>query len=110
MDTASSDDGSAVTASAAPRRTLLLGLLLTLGSLAVIAGTISVASANAAANVVIAGSSGMPTLPVHTYAQYTQRLAVPDQSGLWTGSALVALGVAVLMVWAAVLVTRPRTA
>lgn len=52
----------------------------------------------------------MPTLPVHSYVQYTQHLVAPDYTGLWVGPLVAALGLIVLLAGIVVAVTRGRMA
>ena len=96
-------------ASATPRRRLLLTVLLGVGSLAVIAGVIWGAVAKAAVDQIVVGPSAIPTLPVHVYAQYTQRFVAPDYSGLWAGGALAVLGLALLLAGLVVLLRGGAT-
>ena len=89
----------------APLRRPSVVTLLAVGALAILGGLVWELIARGSAENAALPVSSMPVLPVHVYAQYTQRV-VHDYSALWMG-ALVAI-VGVLLVVAGVIVASTR--
>jgi hypothetical protein len=107
MSDAPQDEASAT---AFYRRNPYVVVLLAVGALAVIGGLIWGLAAKASAEHTVLGTSSMPTLPVHVYAQYTQRFIVPDYMGLWIGLLVAVLGAIILLAGVVVAFTKPRKA
>jgi len=103
VNVADPDHGPAV--AGAPLRRPSVVTLLTVGALAIVGGIIWVLIAQGSADHATTSASSVGVLPVHVYAQYTQRV-VHDYSALWMG-ALVAI-VGVLLVVAGVIVAAAR--
>ncbi|MDN4596792.1 hypothetical protein [Leifsonia virtsii] len=93
-----------------PRRFRFSGWLIAAGAFVTVLGVTWGLAAKAAAEHSAVSPGTMPTLPVHVYAQITQRAAVPDYVGLWMGLALAAIGAVVLLVGAASAFVSARTA
>jgi hypothetical protein len=99
------------------RRKSVVVLLVGLGAVAVVAGVITALVAKASINRVSTVFSGpIPTLPVHTYAQYsqhtyaqyTQHFVAPDYTSV--SIVLAAVGT-IALVWGLVVAFhRPRAA
>jgi hypothetical protein len=106
-----SDDGvlARVRESSPARRRSLL-LLVALGIAAAIVGIVRAVAAQASVDNAFAGTGPMPTLPVHTYTQYTQHLATPDVGGLLVGAAIAVAGLLLIATAAVTAVATSRAA
>lgn len=91
-------------------------LLLSLGAATALAGVVWALMARVSVERAGLPASGMPILPVHEYAQYTQRsssiqhLVVFDPTSLWIGITVAAFGVVVVATGALVAFAGRRTA
>lgn len=72
-------------------------VLIAAGALVTIGGLAFWAVSKAAADHALQAATGLRTLPVDTFTQYTQHPVALDYAGLWTGALAVILGAAVLM-------------
>ncbi|ARC56983.1 hypothetical protein AS850_07835 [Frondihabitans sp. 762G35] len=94
-----------------PRRKPIVVLLLAVGVVALVVGVmialVSKASIDRASTVF---SGPLPTLPVHTYAQYTQHFVAPDYTSVGVGIVLAAVGAIALVVGTVVASSRSRKA
>lgn len=93
------------------RRKAFVVLLVGLGAVAVVAGVITALVAKASidrASTVF--SAPIPTLPVRTYAQYSQHLVAPDYTSVSIGILLAAVGAIALVFGVVVAFNRPRVA
>lgn len=81
--------------------------LLTLGALAILGGIIWVLIAQGSADHATSSASSIGVLPVHVYAQYTQRV-VHDYSALWIGAFVAVVGVLLVVAGVIVASARPR--
>ncbi len=84
--------------------------LIGAGALATVVGVVWGLIAFESAQQSTTLSGPMPTLPVNTYAQYTQHPVVPDYTGLWLGLIVAGVGALVLLAGAVAAFARPRTA
>ncbi|MFF1633270.1 hypothetical protein [Leifsonia sp. NPDC058248] len=91
------------------RRNRSVLLLLVVGALVTIGGVVGGLLARASIDRALSAASGVPTLPVFTYTQYTQAHPfLPDLTGLWIGSFVAVLGVAILLAGVVVATMKPR--
>lgn len=90
-----------------PRKRTLVALLV-LGATAVAGGVLIALVTTSSTEQASSGS--MPTLPVHVYVQYTQRLLAPDYTGLAIGITVAAVGALLLLAGALLTLIRARTA
>lgn len=84
--------------------------LMAVGVAVVVADAIWTLVSNASAGNVVFHASSMPTLPVHSFVQYTQHFVGPDYTGLWIGPLVAVLGLIILIAGIIVAVTRRRIA
>jgi len=73
-------------------------LLLGLGAALVIGGAVRALVVKSSIDHPSTFTDTMPTLPVHQYTQFTQRVLAPDYAGLWIGIAVAVIGAAVVAV------------
>ncbi|WP_345764679.1 hypothetical protein [Diaminobutyricibacter sp. McL0608] len=94
------------------QRNLSVVLLLAFGALTAIGGVIGALAAKAAADHALFAASGLRTLPVYTYTQFTQAVPsiAPELAGMWVGSVVAVLGVAVLLAGVIVATRNPPLA
>ncbi|NEN06742.1 hypothetical protein G3T36_12785 [Diaminobutyricibacter tongyongensis] len=97
-------------AKAVRRWSPLAVLLVACGALAAIAGVTWTLASNASAGNVVFRASSIPTLPVHSYVQYTQHFIAPDSTGIQFGPLVAVLGLIVFLVGITVAVTKRRIA
>lgn len=84
--------------------------LIGAGALATVIGVVWVLIAFESAQQATTFSGPIPTLPVFTYAQYSQRDIVPDYTGLLFGLIVAGNGALVLLAGSIVAFARRRTA
>lgn len=89
---------------------------LVVGALATIGGLIVTWVARPVDTIVVISKGPIPTLPVNTYAQYTDAgtstpaIPVADYSGMWVGIVVGVIGVALLLTGIVLAVRRARNA
>ncbi len=109
MNDAQRDEAPTTTrGTAVPRRNPYVVVLLAVGGLATIGGLIWGLAAKASADHALLMASSLPTLPVHTFTQYTSHAIVLDYTGLWTGILVAILGVIILLAGVIVASTKRR--
>ena len=93
------------------RRNRAVLLLLVVGGFVTVGGVVGGLVAKASVDHALSVASGIRTLPVFTYAQYTQTPpSLPGLMGLWIGSLVAVLGVVILLAGVVVATTKPRLA